>query len=938
MQHKNITKGSIWRKWDLQVHAPEAKHADQYQTQHDLDVWSTFIDHLKNSDISVFGITDYFSIDSYEKILEKIKNNEALKDKVFFPNIEFRLDISTNRSGDEVNVHLIFDNIVKKEKIKKFLSNLKTSQKKQNGTHYHCTPEDLDELGHKSASISLNNLEKTLKDSFGTEKPYLTAASYKGYGGFIYGTPEKQGGSFRKKRLSDEVDRVCDLIFGKEQDKGWFLRCDRYEDKNIKSAIKPVIATSDSHSFEDLKNLGKKDKMTWIKADTNFEGLRQILFEPEDRVNLGYSKPESKKSYFIIDKVRFIDNTGDKIFMSEPIEINQNLTTIIGGKSTGKSLLLHYIAKTIDPQEVNLRFPKRTSSTEYDFDNVPDFDFEVLWVDEGKSYLKKNNDDHEHGKRKIIYIPQNYLNKLSEKDINSKKTLNKFIKDILIQDEKIRNKYEKHNFIIKNLLQKISSGVIQLFQIKKDILEIKESIKKLGEEKGIHKYISELQNKANEIKSKSGLNSQQIKEYESLFSKGKTISTKLSVLKEDKKNMSVFKSNIIQSVKNIRKLYSEQITQIGYAGLRDKFKRKFENLENFNTKILNPIEDIMSYIDLTIQSKEKEIEQTRKDFAPLMNKVKLQDELKNKNEQIRKEQDKLNQISIKKKNLEVKELSYNEEKNTLIKMYKDILNTYHSMKNDLKQYENKLEDISLDIVVSFNNQQFNNDVVDEYLNKKDIKKNVRSIDWQDGYQYEFDKHIFFISEIFKFVISGEINTIKHRSQKDAIEKILEDYFCLDFKISYKNDSLDKMSPGKKGLVLLRLLIDLSNEEWPILLDQPEDDLDNRSVYRDLVSFIKKKKKTRQIIIVTHNPNLTVSADSEEIIVANQAGQEIGRDNNRYKFEYISGALENSFERPKNKQPAILLRKGIRQHVCEVLEGGEEAFQKREQKYNFKSIK
>jgi len=184
-----------------------------------------------------------------------------------------------------------------------------------------------------------------------------------------------------------------------------------------------------------------------------------------------------------------------------------------------------------------------------------------------------------------------------------------------------------------------------------------------------------------------------------------------------------------------------------------------------------------------------------------------------------------------------------------------------------------------------------------------------------------------------------LTTIPHgpfTSQKDAILKILEDHFYFDFKISYKGDSLDKMSPGKKGLVLLRLLIDLSNEEWPILLDQPEDDLDNRSIYQDLVSFIKDKKKTRQIIIVTHNPNLTVGADSEQVIVANQAGQEQGRENNKYKFEYISGALENSFEKPNGQ--SILLQKGIRQHVCEILEGGKEAFQKREQKYNFKNVK
>ena len=143
-----------------------------------------------------------------------------------------------------------------------------------------------------------------------------------------------------------------------------------------------------------------------------------------------------------------------------------------------------------------------------------------------------------------------------------------------------------------------------------------------------------------------------------------------------------------------------------------------------------------------------------------------------------------------------------------------------------------------------------------------------------------------------------------------------------------------MSPGKKGLVLLRLLIDLSNEEWPILLDQPEDDLDNRSVYDELVSFVKNKKKRRQIVIVTHNPNLVVGADAEQVIVANQAGQQKGRDNKKFKFEYVSGALENSFELSEAKQEAILFRKGQRQHVYEVLEGGKEAFQKREQKYSF----
>lgn len=125
-----------------------------------------------------------------------------------------------------------------------------------------------------------------------------------------------------------------------------------------------------------------------------------------------------------------------------------------------------------------------------------------------------------------------------------------------------------------------------------------------------------------------------------------------------------------------------------------------------------------------------------------------------------------------------------------------------------------------------------------------------------------------------------------------------------------------------------------NDEWPILLDQPDDDLDNRSIYADLVSFLLKKKKDRQIIVVTHNPNLVVGADAEEAVVANQAGQETGRENRMFRFEYVSGALENAFELTEREEKAILFRKGIRQHVCEVLEGGKEAFQKREQKYSF----
>lgn len=85
-------------------------------------------------------------------------------------------------------------------------------------------------------------------------------------------------------------------------------------------------------------------------------------------------------------------------------------------------------------------------------------------------------------------------------------------------------------------------------------------------------------------------------------------------------------------------------------------------------------------------------------------------------------------------------------------------------------------------------------------------------------------------------------------------------------------------------------------------------------------------------MVSHNANLVVNTDAENIIVANQSGED-GKDNRKFKFEYVNGSLENTFT--DEKAEGILYEKGIREHVCEILEGGTDAFRKREEKYHLK---
>jgi predicted ATPase len=97
-----------------------------------------------------------------------------------------------------------------------------------------------------------------------------------------------------------------------------------------------------------------------------------------------------------------------------------------------------------------------------------------------------------------------------------------------------------------------------------------------------------------------------------------------------------------------------------------------------------------------------------------------------------------------------------------------------------------------------------------------------------------------------------------------------------------------------------------------VIDQPEDNLDNKSVYEMLVTFLKEAKKRRQIIIVTHNPNLAVVADAEQIIHVS-----IDKKKNKNDFSYKSGSIED----PE-----------INRAVVDILEGTLPAFHNRRLKY------
>ena len=949
-------KGSEWRQWDLQAatilddgYVSLDKYADKLK-QEQPTAWQQYIAKVGGEENALrYDSPKYFtdvSVDKKERYTNYVRNLFAFIE-VFCPGLQC-LGIADHNYFDDLLLDVLIDyskmarcKIIPGVEINcqgihlllYFPEVLYGRPTFSEGIHAFLTKFDIN---------NRKNADGVLTTTTFDIKKIIDEARSNG-GVVIYPHCNSNNGLFQERTSTDRT--LLAEIFNHQ--KVNLLQSQHLQSADQVAAYIKTKATlaskvcshisSDARSLRDYGRADKDGNYLWIKADTTFEGLKQIIYEPEQRVFVGPHKPEQKKSYFVIDSVCFLDNTPDTKFASTPIPINQNLTTIIGGKSTGKSLLLYYMAKAIDPQEVANRVAISDLLT-YDLDKSADFNFEVTWKDNQRSLLKvaSGTVEAESRKRKLLYIPQKYLNNLSEANIKSREALNEFVLNVILQDPGTKAIYEASVGDIKASTQSISAEIGKLFADRDDMAKTDEELKQLGDEKGIATYIQTLQEQADAIKAKSGMSEEQSTKYENLVTKEKSIAGQVLNLEEDKKTIARWHASSATQLGGLRGTADEHEAFLNDAAFKAAFKAELKVIDSFGVTLKEAATRLTNAIDTEIRTHGATLTAIKAEVAPLLEMVALQSELRERTDSIKKEQQRLNEIAIKKNSLRNKTAAFRKSADAVLALYKQVAAKYEHMRNECKKFESNFGEITLRVLVGFNEELFNLDVVKEYLNRNDLKRAIEEAEWGEEFVYKYDpqKHLSNITKVFEGLIAGRINTIKNRQAKDALAKLLDDFFFLDFRIFYKNDSLDKMSPGKKGLVLLQLLINLSNEEWPILLDQPEDDLDNRSVYDDLVDFLKQKKTKRQIIIVTHNPNLVIGADAEEVIVANQSGQEIGRENRKHQFEYVSGSLENTFEVEPTKEAAILYSKGIREHSCEILEGGKEAFQKREQKYDF----
>ena len=456
--------GSQWAKWDLHIHS---NASDGNETPQQI------IEKAKEKGLSVIALTDHHTVKNIDEI-KKLGNENNI---TVISGIEFRTEygsksvhmiglfpdeyngikLTQQALNDLILVPLNLSETIIKTKGKEEDSALTDEQAFKKGMF-------LVQVNFKEAAELVHKYGGLISVHAGNKANSIEEMKHEGRGASNVKDVVDSLGPVKNELLKYYID-ICEL--GSLQDKNASFYISEFG--------KPAIVASDAHRIDEVGKL-----YTWIKADKTFEGLRQIVYEPELRARIQENMPDNKSDYQVIDAIKIVGED----FGEQVIPFNQDLNVIIGGRSSGKSILLGCIAKL-----ANYSGLVKLENEAYN-----------KYIDDIIENMKlKWRDDTEGLVHKVEYFPQSYINKLAS---TSKETI-VLIEKILKEDEKRREVFETYNNCNSKNMFEITNEIENYFKLFYKLEEMQEEAKEIGDIRGVQKEIAKIESEISQVKSNS---------------------------------------------------------------------------------------------------------------------------------------------------------------------------------------------------------------------------------------------------------------------------------------------------------------------------------------------------------------------------------------------------------------------------------------------------
>jgi hypothetical protein len=980
-----VNRGSEWRRWEPHIHAPGTILNNQFGGS---DPWGSYLTTLEGltPKVEAIAVTDYYVTDTYEEVFRQHGTGRLPDVQLIFPNIEVRLDVAA-KSGF-VNLHLLVspEDPNHLAEVRRILTRL---QFNAHGDRFDCTREDLIRLGkradptirddrlalaHGATQFKVNfaQLREVYGESDWAKKNILIAVAG-GIGDGTSGVRQAADATVRQ-----EIEKFSHIIFASSQAQREFwlgLRDVSIDGLRTRyNGCKPCLHGSDAH---DQTSIGQpvNDSFSWIKGALTFDSLRQACIDPGGRAYVGAVPPNHAMPSQVISQVEI---TQASWAVTPTIPLNPGLVAIVGARGSGKTALADVIAAGCDAIT--------WASWNADENVSPSFLVRArLLIGGAKATLTWGGGntitralDGSDANGPLTYPRARYLSQQFVEDLCSSKGAS----EGLIQEVE-RVIFEAHAEDERegalNFAELLESRITRFQQSRQRedeaIASISDRISEELEKEGlVAAYDQQATQKRSLI---AGYNVDlgklvvkgtevQAKRHAELSRAAQALNGKIQNLSNQRRTFLTMQDEVksmraTKAPEMLRELQSRHTGSglataqwdeflLDYKGDVDKALAGYivwadQEIANINgvpppprdpnIALIADGEDLATVKLATIKAEMARLEQfisadtvVRSQYAALSARIAQE------NSALKSLETRLNDAQAalaRRKTLQTeREASYGRVFDAIVSEQNELIALYAPLMARLASSSGTLRKLSFSVSRVVDADTWGDFAEDKLIDcrragpfygRGSLMKLANSElkpAWEVGSAADVQTAMArFITKYSKDILAHApyVPTQKQEfrtwSRQFAHWLFSTDHISVRYEIAYDGVDIRKLSPGTRGIVLLLLYLALDDaDDRPLIIDQPEENLDPKSVFDELVSLFIAAKAKRQVIMVTHNANLVINTDADQIIIADAGPHPAG---GLPPITYVAGGLEDA---------------NIRKAVCDILEGGEDAFRER----------